>query len=189
MKKMFCLWSIVILFFSSVAQAAETYTFDPTHTYVLWHISHFGFSEPSGKWMANGTLVLDPIHPKNSHLQAKIQVGDIVTGIPKLDEHLKSKDFFDVAQFPEATFVSDKVNQTGQDTATILGHLTLHGVTRPVILNVKLNKIGISPIDQKKTAGFTATTKINRSDFGMMTYLPGLGDEVKLEIEVEGKLT
>ncbi len=109
----------------------------------------------------------------------------MITGIPKLDEHMRGEDFFDTAKYPTATFVSDKVTVTGADTAKVQGMLTLHGVTKPVTLNVKLNKAAMSPITNKMTAGFTATAVIKRSDFGMNTYLPNLGDEVKLSIEVE----
>lgn len=165
--------------------ATETYTLDPGHTYVLWHISHFGFSNPSGKWMAQGTLVADEAKPETSKLNVTIQVADIDTGIAKLDEHLKGKDFFDTETYPTATFVSKKVTMTGKDTAKVQGILTMHGVSKPVTLDVKLNKIGVSPITNKKTAGFTATAKLKRSDFGITTYLPGLGDDVKLDIEAE----
>jgi polyisoprenoid-binding protein YceI len=99
------------LFFSLPAHAADTYTLDPNHTYVMWHINHFGFSNPSGKWMAQGTLVLDETNPQNSQVNVTINVADIVTGIPKLDEHLKTDTFFNVAQFPTATFVSTSVRE------------------------------------------------------------------------------
>jgi polyisoprenoid-binding protein YceI len=167
------------------AQAGETYTLDPSHSYVLWRINHFGFSNPSGKWMANGTLNLDEKNPQNSTVNVTIQVADIITGIPKLDEHLKSKAFFDVQQYPTATFVSKKVTVKGKDMATVEGMLTLHGIAKPVTLEVKLNKLGTNPINEKAGAGFSATTQINRSDFGISTLSPGLGDEVKLDIEVE----
>ena len=167
--------------------AAETYTVDPSHSYVMWHINHFGFSNPSGKWMAEGTLVLDEANPKNSKVDILIPVADVITGIPKLDEHLKSADFFDIAKFPTATFVSNKVELTGKKTAKVFGTLTVHGISKPLTLNVVLNKLAESPISKKMTAGFTATTTIKRSDFGMSTYTPGLSDEVKLEIEVEAQ--
>ena len=150
-----------------------------------WSISHFGFSNPSGKWLADGTLVLDEAKPKDSKVNVTIKVGDLVTAIPKLDENLKGNEFFDVAKFPTATFVSDKVDVTGTNTAKVHGTLTLHGVSKPIVLDVKLNKLGISPVSNKKTAGFTATTKLKRSDFGVDAYLPGLGDEVKINIEAE----
>ncbi len=168
------------------AQAAPvTYQLDPTHTAVVWHINHMGFSNPSGKWMAQGTLDLDADKLQDSKVNVTINVTDIVTGIPKLDEHLRTPDFFDAAKFPTATFVSDKVDVTGKDTAQVHGMLTVHGVTKPVTLQVKLNKVGVSPVSQKQTAGFTAFTTIKRSDFGITKYLPALGDEVKLEIEAE----
>lgn len=180
----------LLLFFSYLipSQAAETYILDPMHTYVAWHVSHFGFSRPSGKWLAEGTLLLDEQKPQNSKVDVTIKVSDLITGIPKLDEHLKSKDFFDVEQFPTATFVSDKVDVTGKKTATVYGMLTLHGVSKPVVLHVILNKMDISPISNKKTVGFSATAEIKRSDFGMNAYLPGVGNEVKLDIEAEGQL-
>lgn len=187
MKRIFTnIFFMLILSCMSTAQAAaENYTLDPTHTSVLWHISHFNFSHPSGKWMADGTLTLDETKPQNSKLNVTINVDGLVTGVPKLDEHLKSKDFFDVGQFPTATFVSDKINMTGKNTAKVYGTLTVHGVSKPVTLDVTLNKLGESPITHKKTAGFTASTKLKRSDFGISAYLPGLGDEVKIDIESE----
>lgn len=186
LAQVFALCLFILSFTPTAQAAAETFTLDPSHTYVLWHINHFGFSNPSGKWMAEGTLVLDETRPQDSKVNVTIHTADIVTGIPKLDEHLKKKEFFDVTKFPTATFVSDKVNVTGKNTAKVHGILTIHGVTKPITLDVTLNKIGISPITQKKTAGFTASTKLKRSDFGMTTYLPGLGDEVKINIEAEG---
>lgn len=177
--------SALVLPFASAQAATETYTLDPGHSYVEWHISHFDFSHPSGKWYANGTLELDKDKPQNSKVNVTINVGDIVTGIPKLDEHLKGADFFDVAKYPTATFVSNKVDVSSKKTAKVYGTLTLHGVSKPVVLNVTLNKEGISPITNKPTAGFAATTTIKRSEFGITKYLPGLGDEVKLNIEIE----
>jgi polyisoprenoid-binding protein YceI len=179
-----------VLLVTSAAQAEpQTYQLDPNHTSVLWHVNHFGFSSPSGKWQADGTLVLDDKHPQASKVNVNIKVDTINTGIPKLDEHLKSKAFFDVAQFPTATFVSDKVKLTGKDTAKVTGQLTVHGVTKPVTLSVKLNKMGINPITEKEAVGFTAATTISRADFEMNTLEPGLGDTVRIDIEAEGQLS
>jgi polyisoprenoid-binding protein YceI len=167
------------------AYALEKFTLDPNHSYVDWQINHFGFSNPSGKWFANGTLELDNSKPEDSKVNVTIKVADMITGIPKLDEHLKGDQFFDIAKYPTAKFISDKVSVTGKDTATVQGMLTLHGVTKPVTLQVKLNKADMSPISHKMTAGFSASATIKRSDFGISAYLPGLGDEVQLKIEVE----
>ena len=179
--------AIITLFFLSFSiQAAETLTLDPMHTYVLWRISHFGFSTQSGKWYINdGTLVLDKEKPDNSKVNVTIQVANMVTGIPELDKHLREKLFFNTDQFPTATFVSNKVVVSKDNSAKVYGTLTLHGISKPVVLAVKLNKNGISPITNKMTYGFAATATIKRSDFGINTLAPGLGDEVKINIEAE----
>lgn len=183
------LWiSLVTVFFSfstALHAKAETFTLDDNHTYVLWSIKHLGFSTQSGKWYASGTLVLDKDHLDQSKVEASINLDNMVTGLPELDKHLKSKLFFDVEHFPKATFVSNKVSVTGKNTAKVNGILTLHGVSKPVVLNVTFNKAGINPINNKPTVGFSATAKIKRSDFGMNTLIPSLGDDVDLKIDAE----
>lgn len=174
-----------LLIFTFTVHAADTLTLDPQHTYVLWHVNHLGFSTQAGKWYANGTLIIDKDKPKDSKVNATIQIADIVTGIPELDKHLMGKLFFDANQFPTATFVSDKVDVTGKNTAKVYGTLTLHGVSKPVMLNVKFNQAGVNPITDKMTVGFSATTKFKRSDFDIKTLIPGVADEVNLDIEAE----
>ena len=177
--------STFVLFFALPAKAApEKYTFDPAHSYILWHVNHMGFSTLSGKWLAEGTLELDEDKPQNRKVNVTFKMADLMTAIPKLDEHLKGKDFFDVAQFPTAAFVSDKIIRLGNN-AKIQGVLTIHGVSKPVTLKIKLNKIGMSPISKKKTAGFSGSTTIKRSDFGVGKYTPDVGDNVKIDIEAE----
>lgn len=174
--------------FALSAQAADTYTLDSSHTAVTWHVSHFGFSTPSGKFMsATGEVTLDEANPAASSLKVSIDVTQMNSGVPKLDEHLKTPDFFDVAKYPTATFVSKKVEVTGKDTAKVTGDFTLRGVTKPLTLDVKLNKIGENMM-KLKTAGFTASTTIKRSDFGMTTYVPNLGDDIKIDIESEANI-
>lgn len=173
------------LFIATAAQAADTYTLDPQHTYVLWQIKHFGFSTQAGKWYASGTLILDKENPANNKVNATIQVANMITGIPELDKHLKGKLFFDVEKFKVATFVSNKVTMVGQDAAKVVGTLTLHGISKPVTLDVKLNQAGINPITDKATVGFSAKAQINRSDFGITALLPGLGNDVQLTIQAE----
>ncbi len=188
MKLYFFKWALCLtsyFFLISTHAATDTYTLDPNHSYVMFHIKHFGFSNPSGKWMANGQLILDDKKIQNSKLNVTINVANIVTGIPELDKHLKSEAFFDVTKFPTATYVSTSIDRTGKDRAIAHGNLTLHGVTKPVNLNVKLNKKGKNPINNKLTFGFTATAALKRSDFGINTLLPGLGNDIKLDIEAE----
>lgn len=176
---------LLLILGTRVFAAEETYTIDPQHSSVLWHIDHFGFSKPSGKWMAEGTLVLDEAKPQNSKVNVTIHVANVVTGILELDKHLKGKLFFDVTQFPTATFISDKVNVTDKKTAKVFGILTVRGVSKPIVLNVTLNKVGENPISNKMTVGFSAVTRLKRSDFDITTLLPGLGDDVVVDIEVE----
>jgi len=188
MKKYFAKFLFALgVFFSMTftVYAADTYTLDPMHSYVLWHINHFGFSNPSGKWFANGTVTLDKTQPQNSKVNVTIKVDELVTGIPELDKHLKEKLFFNVAEYPTATFISDKVTLVHDNEAKVHGLLTLHGVSKPVTLDVILNKSGVNPINDKATVGFTAKTTLKRSDFGISTLLPGVGDVVTIDIEAE----
>lgn len=165
--------------------AAERFILDNQHSYVLWEIDHLGFSKQMGKWYVDGFVLLDKKHPDKSKVEATINIADMVTGVPELDKHLKSKEFFDVAQFPKATFISDKVDVLNENLAKVSGILTLRGVAKPITLLVKLNKTGKSVINNKMGVGFSATTSLKRSDFGMNAFLPDLGDEVTIQIGAE----
>ncbi len=173
----------------SAAQAADTYKFDPSHTTVVWDADHLGFSHPHGLFPeVEGTLTLDESAPANSKLDVTIHTDKIATGIAKFDDHLKSKDFFNVEKFPTATFKSTKIEKTGDKTAKVTGDLTLLGITKPVTLDVTLNKKGEHPMNKKPTVGFSATGTIKRSDFGISYGLPNVGDDVPLTIEAEASL-
>ncbi len=185
MKRIALISALSLLPLTCVMAATETYTFDPNHTEVTWQINHLGFSNPTGKWYANGTIELDSAKMQNSKVNITINVNNMVTGLPDLDEHLKGRLFFDVAKFPTATFVSNKIDVTGSNAAKIHGNLTVHGVTKPITLNVKLNKKGENPLNNKMMMGFSGTAELKRSDFNMNTLLPNLGDDVKLTIEAE----
>lgn len=175
--------------FAVAASTIETYQLDPMHTYVLWSTSHVGYSIQTGKFvLVDGTITFDEAKPQNSKLNVIIHTDNIVTGIPKLDKHLRSKDFLNVENYPTATFVSDKIIVTSKNTGKIYGKLTLLGVTKPTILDVKLLKTGIHPITDKKSLGFSATGKIKRSDFGMKYFVPAVGDEITLNIGAEATL-
>jgi polyisoprenoid-binding protein YceI len=192
MKRILMGFLVFFLCYFSFAYASsqvETYKIDPQHTYVLWYTTHVGFSTQSGKFvLVDGTITLNEVTPENSKLNVTIKTANIVTGIPKLDHHLKGKDFFNVEKYPTATFVSDKIEVTGKETGKIYGKLTLLGVTKPVVLDVKLIKAGMHPLVEKKSLGFSATGNIKRSDFGMKYLVGPIGDEVKLEIGAEANL-
>ena len=177
---------LLIFFFVSAANAADLYQFDPYHTTVSWSANHFGFSNVTGKFVgAEGKILIDEKAPQNSSIAVIINIDSLSTGIAKLDTHLRSHDFFDLENYPTAKFVSNSIKMKGKTHALVKGDLTLHGVTKPVTLDVKLNKSGIGMMTQKKTLGFAATTKIKRSDFDIMFALPGVADEIKLQIDSE----
>lgn len=168
---------------------AEKFVLDPTHTNITWSANHAGFSNPNGKFSkSSGVMFLDEANPENSSVEVEIDMSGIITGFEDFDKHLKTADFFNSEKFKTAKFISTKVEVLTKDTAKIHGDLTLLGVTKPVILEAKLNKIGRHPFTKKKTAGFSATTTIKRSDFGIKYGLPMVSDEVKLSVEVEGSV-
>ncbi len=170
---------------TSFAEAVK-YQIEPNHTSAVWFASHFGFSNQSGKFSdVSGEIVFDEAKPANSSVDVTIKIASLVTGLAKFDQHLKSADFFDVEKFPTAKFLSKKIKVTGKDKSKIEGDLTMHGVTKTVTLDAKMNKSGISAVTQKPTIGFSATTEINRSEFGLEYAIPGVADKVKLVIEVE----
>ena len=174
--------------FSAKASFAEAvkYQIEPNHAYVSWFANHFGFSNQSGKFSdVSGEIVFDEAKPANSSVDVTIKIASLVTGLTKFDQHLKSADFFDAEKFPTAKFVSKKIKVTGKDKAKIEGDLTMHGVTKTVTLDAKMNKSGVSVVTQKPTIGFSATAEINRSEFGLEYAIPGVADKVKLIIEVE----
>ena len=180
---------LLAFFFSFTAQAADTYKLDPANTSIVWTSDHYGFSSPTGKFtQSEGVLTLDEVSPQNSSVEISINTNSVMSGSTQLDDVIKGKDFLDATKFPTAKFVSTSVILKNRTSAKITGNLTLLGITKPVILNVKLNKIGANPITNIKTVGFSANTTIKRSDFGMNFGIPGINDQVKLFIESEGIL-
>ncbi|MEI9902847.1 MAG: YceI family protein [Asticcacaulis sp.] len=179
------------VFTAAPAFAADTYQLDPTHTAVVFEYLHGGFSNMTGKFMnADGSVTLDQANPANSSVTVSFAIDGVNTGVPALDTHLKSPDFFDAAKFPTATFKSTKVDivppadaSAKPTQARVTGDLTIHGVTKSEVLDVTLNKLA----DDGKKAGFSATTLIKRSDFGMDKYVPMVSDEIRISVETEAK--
>ncbi|MCG5249422.1 YceI family protein [Methylorubrum extorquens] len=160
-----------------------TYAVDPGHTQVGWRVSHMGFSNYAGGFSdVSGSLVLDPKNPAAAKLSVKIPVASVTTTSDKLTGELKGDQWLDAGKFPEMTFVSTKVAPAGKDKAKVTGDLTLHGVTKPVTLDVTLVGAGANPLNKKYTVGFEATGTLKRSDFGVKTYVPLIGDELHLTI-------
>ena len=170
----------------SAAAAGVTYKLDPEHTNVLANWSHFGYSNPSANFSdASGTLVYDAAAPERSSVHVSLPLSGLISFVPKFDAHLRSADFFDAGTFPQATFNSSNVETTGKDKLKVTGTLTIKGVSRPVTLDVTLNKAGLHPMTKLESIGFDATTTIKRSDFGLGLYAPAVSDEVSLRITTE----
>ena len=162
---------------------AGTYTLDPDHTQVEFGVMHLGFTPYYGRFSdASGKLVLSPHNPAESKLEVTIPAASISTTSDKLTGELKGADWLDAQKFPDITFRSTQVTPSGAGTAKVTGNLTLHGVTRPVTLDVKLVGSGTNPLDKHYTVGFSATGQISRSEFGVTKYVPLIGDELKLTL-------
>jgi len=156
---------------------------DPSHTRVQFTVSHMGFTDWYGDFTGiTGSLSLDSKAPAKSAVDITIPVAQVSTTNATLDGELKSADWFDAGKYPEIRFTSTKVQPTGARTALIAGNLTFHGVTKPVLLNASFNASGTNPLSKAYTVGFNATTQIRRSEFGVKTYVPLIGDQVTLRI-------
>jgi polyisoprenoid-binding protein YceI len=165
--------------------AADTYVIDPAHTHPSYEISHFGWSTQRGRFdKVSGKITLDRAG-KTGSADVIIDVASVSTGVTKLDDHLKSEDFFNVAKYPTVTFKATKITFNGDEPASVPGEITILGVTKPATLTVTHFTCGTHPMLKKDLCGAEATTTIKRSEFGMTKYVPALGDDVKLLINVE----
>lgn len=171
---------------------ASTWAIDPDHSNVGFKVRHLMISNVKGSFDKHtGTVEINDKDITESRVEISIDTNSINTNVPKRDEHLRSADFFDVDKYPAMTFVSKKVARAGQDKLEVTGDLTLHGITRQVVLDVE------GPTQESKDPwgvirkGATATTKINRSDFGLVwnaaleTGGVAVGDEITITLEIE----
>jgi polyisoprenoid-binding protein YceI len=165
--------------------AADSYSIDPRHTFPIYEISHFGWSTQRGRFdKTMGKIVLDRA-AKTGSIEVTIDVASVDTGVDKLNEHLLSEDFFNAAKHPTMTFKASKIAFNGDTPGSVPGEITIMGVTKPATLSVLRSSCGMHPMLKKEVCGADATATIKRSEFGMTKYLPALGDEVKLLINVE----
>lgn len=166
--------------------APAAYQLNKDHTDVTFTISHLGFTSKHG-WFRDisGVLTIDPAAPEGAKLDVTIKSASVDTNHAQRDKDISAPGWLDVARFPDIRFVSTKVSRLGPDTADVTGDLTLHGITRPVTLHVKLNGSGPNPFDGSPTLGFTAKGSLKRSDFGMTQFLPAIGDQVDIVIDTE----
>ena len=167
---------------ASLATATGAYVVEANHTEVLFSVSHFGFTTYYGQFPgASGTLTLDAKAPAKSQVDVSIPVGSVMTASTKLNGEIGGSMFLEGDKYPNASFHSTKI-VTGKSTADVTGDLTLHGVTKPVILHARFNKAGDNPMMHTYFAGFDASGVIKRSDFGVKTFLGPIGDDVTLTI-------
>ncbi len=159
---------------------------DKNHAKIIFSTTHFGFSTYYGLFNDfDAKLAFDPKDPAKSALSVTVNMNGIDTTNPKLDGHLKSPDFFDANKYPQAVFTATEIKVTGPTSGTITGTLNLHGVTKPVTLDATFNGGGQNPMTKAYVLGFNAVGHLKRSEFGISTYVPAVGDDVTLTISAE----
>ncbi len=169
-----------------------TYVIDPIHSTAGFKVRHLMVSNVRGEFSGvAGTVVFDAQEPANSKVEAAIDATTIQTRDSQRDQHLKSADFFDVEKFPKITFISKKVAPVADAEWRVVGDLTLHGVTREVALDVEGPTPEVKDPWGNLKIGATATTKLDRRDFGLVFNMAldaggvMVGDEVAIELELE----
>jgi polyisoprenoid-binding protein YceI len=188
MKRLALITGILALAAPMAVAQYSTWTSDPNHSEVDFNIRHGGVSNVHGRFgNVNATLVYNEADVTKSTVTATIDVSTVNTGVAARDTDLASEKFFEIVKFPTAAFTSTNVAKNGSKL-TVSGNLTVHGVTKPVVLDVDGPSTPVEGArDHKAHSGFTATTTISRTAFGIGTGLPTtlIGDDVKLTIELE----
>ncbi|MGH8264881.1 MAG: YceI family protein [Steroidobacterales bacterium] len=173
----------------SALAAETTYTIDTNHSFPSFEIKHMGFSTFRGRFdKVSGSVTLDPAAKKGS-AEVTIEVGSVSTGVEKLNEHLKTPDFFDATTYPTITFKASSFKFKGDKLVSVAGDLTMHGVTKPVTLQVDAFACKEHPFMKVPACGADAHAVIKRADWGIGSKFPGavLGEEVTLHIQVEAQ--
>jgi polyisoprenoid-binding protein YceI len=164
---------------------AQTYTIDPSHTFPSIETDHMGISVWRGKFnKTSGTVTLDKT-AKTGSLNVVIDTNSVDFGFPKLNDHVKNKDFLDTKKFPTATYKSESIKFDGDVPVAVMGELTLMGVTKPVTLTINKFKCIIHPMLKREVCGADASGEFKRTDFGMTKYSPPFDPVIKLAIQVE----
>ena len=170
---------------ASSARANEIFRFDPAHSTIAFKVRHFLGTAKGNFTKFDGTIEVDREHPEKSSVVATIQAASIDTAIAKRDEHLRGADFFNVQKFPEITFKSRHVKQTGPNAGDIIGDLTMHGVTRTITLRAQL----LGTAENQTSRWRIATAPIKRSEFGLVwsksvEAISMIGEDVSINIEI-----
>jgi len=169
--------------------SAATYKIDPRHTQVFFTYAHNEYSNLSGRLNeVSGTLEFDPAKVGASSISIELPLSSLSTGVPGLDDHMKSADFFDAEKFPTASFKSTSVKVKDASHFDLGGELTIKGVTKPATFAVTVNHTGENPRRKTPMAGFDATATIKRSEFGVDNMLGVTGDEIHLHVSMEASV-
>ena len=182
--------SLFLLLLPALSASAETYKIDSAHSKIAFTVHQFVSTVRGDFHQFSGTIEVDREHPERSSVIARISVESIDTKIKKRDQHLLSSEFFDVGKFPEIIFKSRSVKQTGENSGDIFGDFTMHGVTRPMTLHVKLATPGAGDSLPAHTRWIVTTDPVNRKDFGLTfgsaaESISGISNEVTPTIEIE----
>ncbi|WP_434988027.1 YceI family protein [Xanthomonas melonis] len=171
----------------AASAAPARYALDPVHTRVLFAVEHAGFSKALGTVSGStGSLVFDPDDWASARLDVTVPLHRADLGDAKWNQATLARNLLDAERFPDAHFVSTRVEASGQNHARVTGNLTLHGVTLPVTLEVTLNALKRHPLPPfRRTAGFSATATLSRAEFGIDAWKSMIGDTVELRIEAE----
>ncbi len=181
---------LALLLLAPFSAPAETYKIDSAHSQIAFSLHQFVSSVRGEFHRFSGTIEVDRDHPERSSVTARISVGSIDTKIQKRDHHLLSAEFFDAAKFPEITFKSRSVKRTGESSGDIIGDFTMHGVTKPMTLHVKLSTPPSGESLPERTRWIVTADPINRKDFGLMfssatESISGISSSVTPTIEIE----
>ncbi|WP_116133699.1 YceI family protein [Tropicimonas sp. IMCC34043] len=171
---------------ATMTASAETYDLDPSHSQIVFTYSHLGFSTTTGMFSGfEGTIDWDKEDPSKSSVEVTLPVLSMFTGWEARDEHFMSGDFFGAKEGDMISFKSTGIELTGENTGKITGVLAMNGVEKDVVLDAKLDQAGMHPMENKEWAGFSATTTVKRSDYGLGLYAPYISDDVQVAISIE----
>jgi len=188
MKIAFCATALALLGTGSLADSVK-YNLDPSHSQIVFSYDHIGFSTTYGMFSGfAGEINFDETDPATSSVSVSMQARSMITGWEARLGHFMSPDFFDAADDEMVSFRSTSIEVTGENTALIIGDLSLNGVTKSVTLDAKLNKADTHPMANKRWLGFDATTELKRSDYGLGAFAPVISDKVDVKISLEAMI-
>jgi polyisoprenoid-binding protein YceI len=187
-RSLAALVTLSLLAAGTARAAPEKYSFDTRHSQVIFFANHMGFSTSEGEFHEfTGGFTFDRDNWAASSVNVEIDARSIDMDDDEWSREMAGPNFLDADQFPTIKFASTTVEKTGENTGRITGDLTLHGITRPIVIDFTFNKAAVNIVNKKFKAGFSGHTSFRRSDFGMKYGINlGFGDEIDLRLEIEG---